>query len=436
MSLFPSIFREKHPIRQRMLYFGRFNDNYKPDENYIFWQNALELNDELKYLESIEQVLKYLTIPETSNCSYIWADGQIHFTFYQGSKIISGVATNDFIKVSAKIARVLSLEVGFMQMLLTSNYDLNFSRFCIDGDGDLSINFDSFIQDASPFKVFYGLKELSVRADKLDDLLVDQYQVLDPINTGHVRQLPEELKTYKYEYFKQETERILEIITDSSDELSVSHGGLSYLVLSHLYSMDYLLRPEGFLMESIERIHRLFFAEDGRSFEQKNAKLLQSLRALLDRSSEQYKSEFYNSVFTFGRMQEGSYKNLRDVISNELIHMDWYYENGLYDYAMAIPKYIASYCLFYFEIGDPGRAFLSLYMEIICFDFVSYLDDIPSYFKKGELQHKVVKHELKQILNTYTFSAREINNKLDLLDFSDLPSFSKTYFSMLSQLNF
>jgi hypothetical protein len=436
MSIFPSIFKEHHPIRQRMLKFGRFNDSYKPDDNYLFWEQALELFNNEKYLDSIESVFKYLSIPKEQNFSYTRLDDQIKFTFYQGSKLVSGLVSAPLIKASAKIAKVIKLDVGFMRMLLESNYDLNFARYCIDEDGDLSINFDSFLVDASPFKMYYGLKELALKADKLDDILVDQYSELDSINTGHIRNTSESIKNKKYQYFFQETRKLVDLLGASSESLSNSHGGVSYLVLSHLYTLDYLLRPEGFLMEAIERIHRLFFAEDGRPIEQKNAKLLQGLEALLDRSEEQYIREFYTSIFTFGRLQEGSYRHLKDLISKELIHMDWYYKNNFNELALAIPKYIAAYCLFYFEIGDPGRAFLSLYMEIIEYDFVSEWNETPSFYIGNRLQGKVIKQELKSIFGSYSFSGKFVKEKLGVLVFDDVPSFSKSYFSMLNTLNF
>lgn len=434
MAIFSSIFKEHHPLRQRMLKFGRFDDYYKPDENYTFWEHSLEAYNSEEYLESIEFLFKYLSFPNTKNFVYNHLDDKIAFHFFQGSKLISGSVTKAFVKASAKIAKVKELDVGFMRMLLESNFDLNFSRYCIDEEGDLSINFDSFLVDASPYKMFYGLKELATKADKLDDLLVDQYTVLEAVNNGHIFDLSEEAKNSKYQYFFQETQKLSELLDDSKGMLSKSHGGVSYLILSHLYTMDYLLRPEGFMMEAIERTHRFYFAEDGRTIEQKNAKLLQDLHILLKRPKSKYLKEFYTSVFTFSRLQEGSYKQLKDLISNELIHMDWYYENGYHKLAMAIPNYIAAYCLFYFEIGDPGRAFLSLYMEILAYDFVSQWEETPQYFKSGRLQAKVVKQELKSVLSEINLSTSLVKEKISELVFNDLPSFSKSYFTMLNSL--
>ena len=38
-------------------------------------------------------------------------------------------------------------------------------------------------------------------------------------------------------------------------------GGIAYLLLELSYKLDYLTVPEGMLMETLERIHRLYFTK-------------------------------------------------------------------------------------------------------------------------------------------------------------------------------
>ena len=61
-----------------------------------------------------------------------------------------------------------------MRRLVESNYVLEYSRYGLDDDDNLVIKFDTSALDASPYKLYYALKEVAANADKQDDLLLDE----------------------------------------------------------------------------------------------------------------------------------------------------------------------------------------------------------------------------------------------------------------------
>ena len=55
-------------------------------------------------------------------------------------------------------------------------------------------------------------------------------------------------------------------------------GAVAYLLLDLVYKLDFLLIPEGYTMEALERMHRMYFArEDGQPVTYKNVRLLSEL---------------------------------------------------------------------------------------------------------------------------------------------------------------
>ena len=59
------------------------------------------------------------------------------------------------------------------------------------------MRFDSDIETANPNKLYYGLKELSTKGDKQDDLLVQDFTSLQTIDTEHIIEVPPEEKEDK-----------------------------------------------------------------------------------------------------------------------------------------------------------------------------------------------------------------------------------------------
>ena len=171
--------------------FGRYTDAYKTDEQYDAWDRALMQFEERNYLTAYREFFDYLRDQDAGNVRY-WMEGEeLKFELFQGSKRITGFANKKQLGAKAKIALSEDLNIGFMQRLLQQNHDLKYSRYTLDGDHHISILFDSFTLDGSPYKLYYALKELATSADKQDDLLIDEFRMLKPVETDHLQAIPD-----------------------------------------------------------------------------------------------------------------------------------------------------------------------------------------------------------------------------------------------------
>ena len=110
-------------------------------------------------------------------------------TFYQGSKIVRGNFTNERFNAELTLAKMPQPSVPVMRRLLEMNFTLYYSRFALDNER-LCMRFESDLETANPSKLYYGLKELATRGDKQDDLLVQDFGVLQMADNEHVADIP------------------------------------------------------------------------------------------------------------------------------------------------------------------------------------------------------------------------------------------------------
>ena len=368
--------------------FGRFSDAYKERKNYEHWDNALKSFKADHFFDAISSTLQFISSPVIPNVLFEKKENNIAFTIYQGSKLIKGYVNQSRFHAEAKLAKVKTLDVGFMRNLLELNFDLNYSKFCLDSDGDLTAVFDSYLIDASPHKIYYGLKEMATRVDKLDDLLVDEFLQLDEINMAHINEDKAEIKKLKCKFLRTEIGKLLAYVDEEDSELRKTPGGISYLLLALNYRLDYLLKPEGFIKEIIEQNTKDYFAANEKGIPSKNSALIRSFNEIQSRSDDQIEKEFYDSMFTFGELKPGTYRNLVDLIETELHQMDWYYQNQNPQVALSIPIYLSCYCMHTYAMDQAGKLLLQLFMEVMDYTFVSSWNEIPKFIKKWEIEQK------------------------------------------------
>ena len=61
----------------------------------------------------------------------------------------------------------------------------------------ITLLFDTMMEDAFPYKLYYALKELALHADKHDDLLLNEFDFLKPISSHKLKPLSEKEKAFK-----------------------------------------------------------------------------------------------------------------------------------------------------------------------------------------------------------------------------------------------
>ncbi len=438
MGLFDRLFgitTKKEP--QPDIRFGRYSDSYKSDDQYDYWDTALDAFEEEDYLKSYQCFFAYLKDEHEGNVEYEVSEGQIQFKIYQGSKVVIGIADAVKVKAESKVAHYDHTNVGFMRRLMERNFGLKYSRFALDNENNISIIFDTYTLDGSPFKLYYALKELATNADKQDDLLIDEFDMLHELGSEPLEEIPTAEKEVKYQFIQKEIKACFDYIDSNRLDAQQYPGGIAYLFLHLSYKLDYLTRPEGFMMEALERIHRMYFAKDNKSTFQRNIEIRKEFQKLLERDKADFFKEMYDVKSTFGITTPINQDRLAGFIEGELKNIDWYLENGHDKVALGITGYIAGYCMFNWAPPRPARELLHLFYEITETAYFKDLDFTFEFYNPIEktFDKSAIKREINDIVRSNARQYPDCVPNFSLLDYSSLAVFAKSFLLMIKELD-
>lgn len=438
MKLFDRLFSQPDPTEEEpLIRFGRYTDSYKTSIQYDYWDKALEAFEREDYLTSYTSFFHYLRDEQEDNVHFQQDGSRIEFEIFQGSKRIIGYATIHKLKAEARVARAKAMDIGFMRRLIEHNYDLNYSRYALDDNDFITIVFDTYSLDGSPYKLYYALKEIATSADKQDDLLLDEFPMLELIEATHLKSLEEKEKEVKYQFIQDQIRTTFEEIDSGRLNAQQYPGGISYLLLHLCYKLDYLTKPEGYMMEAFERSNRLYFAKDDKSEAQKNQFLRKELQKLLDRPKDQYFKEMYQGKSTFGITSPVNHDKLVSFIDGEMQYMDWYREHQHDEVALAIPGYVVGFCLFNYAVPKPDRDLMHLYWRIVEAPYFQELGFQEQYYDPStkKFDKKLIKRALRRVVENNAARYPNLNPSISRLNFDNLVDFAKSFLLMIRDLD-
>jgi len=416
--------------------FGRYTDAYKTATQLQAWENAVQQFDQSNILQSYLDFFVYLKDPNADN--FRWQEnqqGELTFEFSQGSRLIEGIVSEKKFKVESFIAQANDLNVGFLRRLMEYNFNLKFCRFALSPQNYITILFDSHSTDASPLKLLQALRELAIHADKQDDLLLDEFRSLRTVEPLQIIAIPDEEKEVKYQFLRSEIENAFAIIDAAKPDPNQYPGGYAFLILGLAFRIDYLLRPEGYTMDVLERLHGTYFTKDERTPQNKIIAMRKSLQQLLERPREAVFAELYRTHSTFGINPPVNHERIAALIDVELPNMDWHLQQNHEALAMAVPQYIVGYALFHFAPPLPDREFFHLFFEITHPAFFAALRfDTPYADAQGRPDRRAVIEAIRNIAAANKKLFPHIKPDVSQLDFSSMPLFARSYLFMIKDL--
>ncbi|HRI61434.1 MAG TPA: hypothetical protein PK228_16955, partial [Saprospiraceae bacterium] len=436
MSIFDRLFGSGKNSAPPDIPFGRYTDAYKTDAQQRAFDRSLELFDEGKHLEAYRDFMTYLKDPQVDNIEWKEADGVLEFEFWQGSQHIIGVATADKVKAESKIARADDLNVGFLRRLMEANFNLKFSRFALAPDNSLAILFDTHVTDGSPYKLLYALRELAIHADKQDDLLLDEFKTLRAVQERTFGDIQEVEKEVKYNFLRSKIEAVFSEMDKAKPDPNTYPGTYAYLLLALAFKLDYLVRPEGFMMDTMERVHGIYFAKNDRTPQVKVTSIRKEFQKLLDRPKEAFFKEMYRTRSTFGINPAVNHDSIVSLIEGELPNMEWPLQQNYETLALAVPQYVAGFALFHYAPPKPDRELFHLFFQIAEPAFFRDLGfQIPYTDANGRLNRSEISKGIKNVAERNRVQYPYLRPNTDRLDFSSPVLFAKSYLLMMKELN-
>jgi len=414
--------------------FGRYSDNNKSVAKVEKWNAADSLFKEHKYYESIAAFFVYLSDDEVENVVHTQEGNKGNFQFYQGSKIIRGYYNEEIFEAESFLALMLQPSVPVMRRLLEMNFTLYYTRYALNND-KISMLFNSDIETANPSKLYYGLKELATKTDKQDDLLVQDFTSLQPLDTEHIADISEEEKEIKFKYFKKWISTTLELISGvDADKYS---GGIAYLLLALAYRIDYLIVPEGRLLLSLEKVVEIYFRKDDRPVTEKNDEMVHCFQKLLEKEKQDFFPYLFRSKYTFSIVTPQNFKTIADAIYNANQNVAWYRENKLPEIAAQISEYGLSYCQYSYSLPRPVTEYFHLFMMINYREYFKELGYKDAFYNSEtkEYNKEAIFQKIEDIENRWKEKYPELKLKTDKLKFDNQVIFNQSFTTEIEYLN-
>lgn len=427
--------RKKNEAPGPAIPFGRYSDNNKTVEKTNRWTDADNLFKEKKYHESIDAFFDYLRDDAANNVILSRSGSDFKFEIYQGSKIVRGTGNAEHLQAEVSLAKMPQPSVPVMRRLLEQNFSLYYSRYSLDGER-LCMRFDSDIETANPNKLYYALKELATKADKQDDLLVQDFSSLQSLDTEHVVEIPEAEKETKFAFMQKWISETLNYIpTLDAEKFS---GGIAYLLLTLAYRIDYLITPEGSLQAELEKIPIFYFAKDEKPTTEKNSAMIEAFQKLQSKPKEEVFKNLFRSKSSFAIVAPQTQKTIAEAIANANTNMFWYRNNNYPLIAQQICEYGISFCQYSYSLPRPMSDLFKLFMQVNYSDYFAALGFTKNIYDsvKNKFDSEAITDRIKIIEKEWKKKYPKLEFKTQNLKFDNMVSFNHSFSSEIESLNF
>jgi len=416
------------------IHFGRYSDNNKSVEKVGRWNQAEQLFRDKRFEESLDAFMDYLRDDNLQNVVTEWRGQILDFRIYQGSKVVRGSCSPERLVAEVSLARMQEPIVPVMRRLLEQNFSLYYSRYALDKDR-LCMRFETDRETANPNKLYYGLKELAIRSDKQDDLLLEDFRQLGPLDQEHILPLPDPERKLKCDWFRRFIRESLELIVDlDPDKLA---GGISYLLLALAYRLDYLIAPEGILQQELEKVIALFYSKEDKSVLDKNSQMIEAFRKLLNRPDAEIEPSLFRGMSTFSIVAPQPPKVVSESLYTAIQNMFWFRDNKQPRMAVQILEYGFSFCQYSYSLPRPMTELYHLFMQVnhsVYFRDLGFSNTLYD-IEQNDFNRSAIEEETEAIIERWQSKYPGMAWKKQNVKYDSLLNFNHSFLSEVQGLN-
>jgi hypothetical protein len=416
--------------------FGRYSDNNKSLAKTNSWYRAEDTFKEKSYTESFAAIFDYLRDDAADNVRYRPDGRSFSFELVQGSKTVRGNCDGETITARVPLARMTTPTTAVMRRLLDINYNLFYCRSAMDDNNTLYFVFDSEVSSASPNKMYYALKEMATKADRLDDMLLDDFETLVETGTEHIQRLDEQQLEIKYKYFRSWIEDTLRRVAElNADSFS---GSIAYLFLTLIYRIDFLITPHGKLMSTIEKISNLYWVKKEEiPLVERNQMMKDAIQKLLDITREEFAASVYNTKASFAIANPPFWDKLREYIVNANKDSAWYIDNKYPELALIITEYGMTYNQFIHSMPRVMTDLTAIFMAVLYPDYFSGLGMSKSLYDRQRQQFNqgAIEKAVREAIGYYKDKYKDMSWDPNRVKYSSLYDFAVSFSEQMANLN-
>lgn len=346
------------------IHFGRYSDNNKTYRKAQCWYTAEELFKEKKYTESITAFFEYLKDEQEDNVHFYSQGEDFTFDILQGAKKIEGSGNGKTIKARTSLAIMEQQELAVMRRLLDMNFNLQYTRNALDDNNNLCMIFDSDTSTASPEKLYYSLRELATKADKVDDLLLADFSGLKTGEQQYTEPLPPAELEMKYYYFQSWINDML-ALTGKQNQDAFS-GAIAYMLAAVVYRIDFLISPHARMQAGLEKISATYWErKDEITLVERNQLMFDALKKINEISTTDFAKSVYRTHSTFAIATPAKAEKIKDNIYNANKDAKWYIDNLQPEIAVIIIEYGVMYNHFIYSMPAVLTSLATLFMAAL-----------------------------------------------------------------------
>ena len=415
--------------------FGRYSDNNKTVEKVRRWTDADNLFKQQAYYDSIDAFFDYLADDKQTNVIIRRNNDTGTFEIFQGSKIVRGEFDKESLKAEITLARMPQASIPVMRRLLEMNFTLYYSRYALDNDR-LCMRFDSDIRTANPNKLYYGLKELAIKADKLDDLLVQEFAALQTVDTEHIIEISQTEKDVKFDFMMRWIRETLDYAASlDADKFS---GGIAYLLLSLAFRIDYLICPDGKLLNELEKVVEIYYRKDEKQTMERNQGMIEGYKKLLNKTKEEVYPFLFRSKHTFAIVMPQHHQTVADAINSAAQNVIWYRDNSYPIIANNVMEYALSFSQYSYSLPKPLSDLILLYMQINFREYFEALGFTVPYYEAAanRFDPEAIREKIEEIIEAWKPKYPKLVFRMETLKFNNLVTFNSSYSTEITFLNF
>jgi hypothetical protein len=413
--------------------FGRYSDNNKSVDKVARWNQAEQSFRDRRYDECLDAFMDYLRDDALENVVTERKDGILDFRILQGSKVVRGSCSPERLVAEVSLARMPEPIIPVMRRLLEQNFSLYYGRYALDGDR-LCMRFETETRAANPNKLYYGLKELAIRADKQDDLLLEDFRQLIPIDQDHIQPLPEPERRVKCDGFRRFILETLEQI-DGLDPDKMA-GGISYLLLGLAYRLDFLITPEGALQQELEKVIALFYSKEEKPVVEKNTQMAEAFRKLASKTDAEIAPSLFRSIATFSIVAPQPAKVVSESLFTAIQNMVWFRDNKQPRMAERILEYGFSFCQYSYSLPRPMTELYLLFMQVNHPEYFRDLGFATLYDReKNQFERSTIEDIVEGIVERWQSKYPALAWKRSNIKYDSLLSFDHSFLAEVQGLN-
>lgn len=435
MSILSKLFNT--PEKNEGLILGRHSNYHLSERQDLAWNNAIDQYGNGDYLACFRNLMEFLKQEgDRTNIVYTETDKQLEFTLFQGSVKVTGKHTVDKLEVQAKLAKARELPEKMMLRLLSKNHEFEYVKYALNDANEILLILNPGLADAQPNVILRGLRELATQADKLDDLISSDFEKVDIMETAHVLEKEHATKQANTKFLKNQIKELYKDLEDQKEIYDYLEFTKIYRIFNLVYATDFLLTPQGQIMETLEIMHRELHNPEGKLAD-KIEYFEQALTKLSNQEDHLLEKELYEVFYTFNLTPKITVSTLKEIIDNERQQLLWYKENGQNKIVHNMVGYIFGYCLFNYTLPDPVKMLIQFYYKCLFPEYFKELDDNPFVTNEGTLIKKSIKNEINKLIKSTKWSEAKIKSSGRMeLDYNNLTTFACSLLDTIYELDF